>query len=71
MSHFYFKPFAVYQRERRIAMLNKFLFVVAVVFLAVIWVSWATQYNKAINSVNYCWDSNGEHYVAPNPACNR
>lgn len=25
--------------------------------------------DSKLNKINYCWDSNGEHYVAPDERC--
>lgn len=30
---------------------------------------WSSKRDAQLMSINYCWDEQGEHYLAPNPAC--
>lgn len=32
-------------------------------------IKWSNANETKNMAINYCWDSNGEHYVAPNEAC--
>ena len=42
---------------------------IIIVMLAGLWLSFTANLDKQRMAVEYCWDSNGQHYVAPDPNC--
>ncbi len=44
------------------------IFTAILIALVLIGKHWSAQDEKIL-STTFCWDSNGEHYVAPNEAC--
>ena len=58
-------------RERN----DKIKFIKRIVLMTLIMVGlyffgvWTLHKDAELMKINYCWDENGEHYVAPNPAC--
>lgn len=38
--------------------------------LGIIWIAISASIDKERMKIEYCYDSNGQHYVAPNDNCN-
>lgn len=57
------------ERNRKILIMKKVLLIVFVVSLAGLWLSWSAGQDAKLMSIQYCWDSAGNHFVAPNSAC--
>lgn len=61
------------ERNDKIKFIQKFILGLMLAFSIIfgmvqLFKFWDRQDSK-IMSVDYCWDDNGQHYVAPNPAC--
>lgn len=63
------------QRGRKINDLKKRIKVIVyiVLFIAfMVWfMGWQERKDAKLMSIQYCWDSNGEHYVFPDERCVR
>lgn len=49
--------------------MKNILLIIIVVLIAGAFIGWTEKRDAQLMSINYCWDSNGEHYIAPNEAC--
>lgn len=49
--------------------MKKVAIMTAILIFCGFWMHWSAQRMQKVMAVDYCWDSNGEHYEAPNQAC--
>ena len=59
------------KRNKRIKIVKNVLLCLVVVFIVGIWFKWNIEQTDKIMSIQYCWDSEGDHYVAPDERCVR
>lgn len=69
MTNYYMQAGA--KRNKRIKIVKNVLLCLVVVFIVGIWFKWNIEQTDKIMSIQYCWDSEGDHYVAPDERCVR
>lgn len=69
MTNYYMQAGA--RRNKRIKILKNIVLILAIVLIIGAWFKWNMEQTDKIMSIEYCWDSNGEHYVAPDERCVR
>lgn len=37
--------------------------------LVIVWIGWSNKQTDKAMEIQYCWDSQGNHYVAPSEQC--
>lgn len=48
----------------------KYLYILLPIIVAcVLWIGYTNNLDQQRMQVEYCWDSAGNHYVAPSPYC--
>jgi hypothetical protein len=47
----------------------KTLMIVSGLTIAFAWVGFTNNQMEELMAIDYCWDSNGEHYVVPDERC--
>lgn len=57
------------RRNRIVRFIQWFFFLLAIVFSIALLFTWFEWKDAQVMSIQYCWDSNGDHYVAPDERC--
>ena len=56
-------------RQRRKILIKKIFWVTVICAVAFGWLYLASKHDEAVMKVQYCWDAQGNHFVAPNQNC--
>lgn len=50
-------------------LVTRILIIIALIIGIVYFLKWSDKQTDALMAIDYCWDLNGQHYVAPNENC--
>ena len=67
MTNYYMQKGA--RRNKRIKLFKKILIGLGILIAIVMYMQWNSKQLDKIMAIEYCWDSNGDHYVAPDERC--
>lgn len=56
-------------RNDKIKLIKRIVLFTLVFWGVVMFLRFSAERDAKIMEIEYCWDSNGQHYVAPNEAC--
>lgn len=67
MTNYYMQSGA--KRNKRIKLFKKILTILIILATVFMYMRWNNAQLNKIMEIEYCWDSNGDHYVAPDERC--